>query len=332
MTMDEFWQWLLFALCGGFGGLAVLATLLLRHYRRLTNGRPLAWLRAKLGRGKNLDELARRLGVAADELRAFETSYKEAFIPKKRGGTRRLLIPDPKLKAMQRRILKRLLGRLLAHPAARGFEKRTSIVHNAVPHTRQSVVIKLDVVDFFPTTRAARVDAYFRRVGWNAECAALLTRLCTHEGGLPQGAPTSPRLSNLVNYYLDARLAGYMRWRKGAYTRYADDITLSFPEDYPRRVRGTIRSVRRLARLFGYTIHVRHKLRVLRRHQQQRVTGLVVNERVQLPRRTRRWLRAVAHRLRTGRQATLTPAQLEGWHGLVAMIEKQRPAIHSLIS
>src|SRR5262249_4414324 len=152
-----------------------------------------------------------------------------------------------------------------------GFERGKSIVHNAAPHVGQRVLVKMDIVDFFPSIKAARVDAYFRRIGWNAEAAALLVRLCTHQDGLPQGAPTSPRLSNLTLFRFDARVADQVKGRKGVYTRYADDITISFPKDYPRRVRGTIQVVRRVAKQLGLRIHTRGKLRNLRPHQQQRV-------------------------------------------------------------
>ena len=77
---------------------------------------------------------------------------------------------------------------------------------NAVAHQGQDVVVRVDLVDFFTTTRAERVQRYFRRIGWNRPAARILTRLCTFDNGLPQGAPTSPRLSNLVNYRLDVRL------------------------------------------------------------------------------------------------------------------------------
>lgn len=313
-------------ICGGLIlAVAALAAAvwLYQRYRRLTNCRPWQWWRARRGWGLGVTELARRLGIEAETLRTFEPRYHEHHVPKKRGGQRRLLIPAPDLKSLQRRILRRLLARLRAHPAAHGFEKQRSIVTNALPHIQRRVVIKLDIVDFFPTTTAARVEAYFRRVGWNAEAAGLLTRLCTYENGLPQGAPTSPRISNLVNFVFDARLQRLVQRRKGAYTRYADDLTISFPKDYPRRVRGVIQFARRLAKALGYRIHTRGKLRILRPHQQQRVTGLVVNAKVNLPRKVRRKLRAVRHRLQIGRATTLTNSQLQGWLGLVNMIGKQ---------
>jgi retron-type reverse transcriptase len=290
---------------------------------RFTNRRPLAWLRARVGWGRGPAEIARVLGMELQGLSDLVPGYKEVYIAKKRRGRRRLLIPDTTLKRIQRRLLHRLLRRLRAHPAAMGFEAGKSIVHNARVHVRQAVLIKMDVVDFFPSIKATSVEAYFRRVGWNAAAASLLTRLVTYEDSLPQGAPTSPRLSNLVHFAFDARMERFVRFRHGAYTRYADDISISFPLDYPRRIRGTIQYARRLAKYFGLRIHVRGKLRILRSHQQQRVTGLVVNQKAQLPRSKRRLLRAIEHHLRTDRATTLTEAQLKGWRALQEMIDTQ---------
>ncbi|QNN24214.1 RNA-directed DNA polymerase [Planctomycetales bacterium ZRK34] len=279
--------------------------------------------RVARGQGLDMAELARRLDIAERDLELFKPVYRSATIPKRRGGTRKLRIPDPPTRAMQRRILHRLLKRLQAHPAACGFEPGKSIVDNALPHVCQRVVIKLDVVDFFTNTTAPRVQRYFQWVGWNRPAAEWLAMATTDEGGLPQGAPTSPRLSNLVNFYMDVQLSKFAARRKGEYTRYADDITFSFPKDYPRRVRGVIQFARRILRSKGYELNGR-KLRALRRHQQQRVTGLVVNDTANLPRRTRRWLRAVEHRRRTGGQPTLSDDQLAGWQALRHMINTQR--------
>lgn len=279
--------------------------------------------RAAKGQGFNLDELARRLGMSSGDLAAFEPGYKAATIPKKRGGTRTLHIPDRVTKSLQRTILRRLLRNLKTHDAAMGFDPGISIAHNAGMHVGQAVVIKLDLKDFFPNTTAKRVDHYFRRVGWDAQCAKLLTKLVTHRDGLPQGAPTSPRLSNLVNYVLDCQIQRHVDQHKGTYTRYADDITVSYPEDWPKYVRGTVQVVRRVCRRHGYTVHTKGKLRIVRRHQQQRVTGLVVNDRVALPRAKRRWLRAVEHRLKTAGRASLTAEQLAGYKALQHMIDTQ---------
>jgi RNA-directed DNA polymerase len=181
----------------------------------------------------------------------------------------------------------------------------------------------MDLKSFFESTSAERVTRYFQTIGWDGEASQLLVRLCTHDRGLPQGAPTSPRLSNLVNFRLDARLSRLAQKYDAVYTRYADDLTFSFAADEPKAVHAVIRATKKIVGEIGYTLHQRKKLHVRRRHDRQVVTGLVVNQCVALPRATRRWLRAVEHRLSLGREATLTPAQLAGWKALQAMIAKQ---------
>ncbi len=267
--------------------------------------------------------LADWLDVPVDELLDTPREYTAFTIPKRRGGVRRIDAPNPELKALQRRILRRVLAKLKAHPAAHGFEKGRSIVTNALPHASKPVVVRMDVRNFFASTTRKRVLKYFRAIGWSKKEAVLLADLCTHNGSLPQGAPTSPRLSNLVNYLLDARLAGLIDEMGGEYTRYADDVTVSFIDDGPGITPRTIYVVGAVFYRFGYAVHGKRKRSVRRAHQRQQVTGLVVNELPGLPREVRRTLRAVEHRLRTGREATMTRAQLDGWRSLQWMIVNQ---------
>ncbi len=277
----------------------------------------------KKRRGRTVADLARSLEISEMELRTAQPSYRHFRIPKRAGGTRLITAPDDKTKTIQRRVLRRILGRLRAHPAAHGFERDRSIVSNALPHVDKDVVVRLDIKDFFPSTGDERVQAYLNKVGWNREAAQLLTHLCTFKGRLPQGAPTSPRLSNLVNFLLDARLSALAQHFEADYTRYADDMTFSFGLDQPGTIHALIRSVKNIVAEFGYQIHEDKKLHIRRLHSQQKVTGLVVNQKVQLPRKTRRWLRAVEHRTFMGSEASLTPRQLAGWISLRTMIEKQ---------
>ena len=275
-----------------------------------------------------LAELSRRLGMPEQEIRAVEISYRAFQISKRTGGVRSIAAPNKGLKVVQRTILRRLLRKLKSHPSATGFEAGHSIVTNALPHRRQDVVIKLDIRDFFTSTSAGRVEAYFRKIGWDADAAGLLTKLCTHEGGLPQGAPTSPRLSNLLNYKLDVRLAAFAASRGMEYSRYADDMTFSGPAESERtegigRNNDVISLVKMILEFEGYALHTKKKLRIARRGDRQVVTGLVVNDGVNLPRARRRWLRAVEHHVRTGKPATLTPAQLRGWQSLQSMVTTQ---------
>lgn len=295
-----------------------------RRRRRAASAEFLATTRSPERFG--VDELAGRLGMSAAELRAARSGYRRFSIPKRAGGRREILAPDAPTRALQRRILRRLLARLPVHEACHGFERGRSIVSNAAPHAARAVVLRLDVRDFFASTPTRRVRRLFRVVGWDRESAAILTRLTTFEGGLPQGAPTSPRLANLVNVRLDARLAGLSRARGARYTRYADDLTFSFERDDPEAVHDVIRAAKRFLRQEGYALHEGRKLRIRRPHQRQLVTGLVVNARPALPRSRRRWLRAVEHHLRVGRPATLTPEQLAGWHAYELMLEGPAPA------
>ncbi len=271
----------------------------------------------------NADELARRLGMPLPDLCAVQPDYRTFNIPKRDGGHRQIQAPAPQLRALQRKILRRVLGRLRCHPTATGFERGHSIVTNALPHTGKAVVLRMDLQKFFTSTTTKRVHDYFRAIGWNGEAAGLLTRLCTHQDSLPQGAPTSPRLSNLVNVGMDVRLYNLAGEYGAVYTRYTDDLTFSFTTADHAAVARTITGTRSIVRFYGYKPHLRKKLRIRRRHQRQLVTGLVVNDRVRLPRKRRRWLRAVEHHLAGGQPATLSPQQLAGWHALQHMITQQ---------
>ncbi|MBP7933957.1 MAG: RNA-directed DNA polymerase [Phycisphaerae bacterium] len=289
--------------------------------RRLRARRPAEYGPPRFG----LADLVRRLGLSEAELRAVRASYREFEVPKRSGGTRRLAAPEPALKALQKRILRRALGRLKAHPAATGFERGHSIVTHALFHAGKAVVVRIDIQEFFASTAACRVEDYLRRIGWDAEATAALVKLCTHNGGLPQGAPTSPRLSNLVNRGLDARMQRLAAGLSACYSRYADDLTFSFDRDQSSAdVRRLIGGAKAIITACGYRMHLKRKLHVRRCHQRQQVTGLVVNGQPSLPRETRRRLRAIEHHLRTGRPASLTPEQLAGWDSLRSMIETQR--------
>ena len=272
--------------------------------------------------GRTVRDLAEVLGATPGTLAAVEVKYTRFYIRKRCGGFREIHAPDDALKRLQRRILRRVLRGLPAHPAATAFERGRSIVDNAGPHARRAVVVNLDLVDFFPSIEARRVHGLFRRCRWGRGARRLLTGFCTHEGCLPQGAPTSPRLSNLVSGYLDIRLEHLASSFEARYTRYADDITFSFQEDRRPDIHRVLGLARKIIRSEGHAVHRRKKLSIRRAHQRQEVTGLVVNDGPRLPRETRRWLRAVQHRFRKHGRATLTRDQLQGWLSYAAMIRR----------
>jgi len=266
-----------------------------------------------------LSELAKCLSLSEDDLSSFRIRYSRHLIPKKNGRSRELFVPSNDLKVIQARFYKRLLRRLPCHQAVKGFRRGCSFVDNATPHVGCKVVLGLDICDFFPSTTSARIKNLFCDLGWDREVASKLTKLCTIRGSLPQGAPTSPYLSNLVNYRLDCRLSGLAKKYGATYTRYADDLTFSFLDVDQKSLIVVYGVALKVLSDFEYSVRP-EKTRFLRSHRQQRVTGLVVNQKVQLPREKRRLLRAIEHHLTVKRPITVSEDQLQGWRSLHKMV------------
>jgi len=278
--------------------------------------------RAERPRTLTVEQLADRLGLSVADLNSTPVAYRKFQIPKRGGGWREISAPEPLLRDVQRRIVGRLLNRIDGHPAALGFERGRSTVQNAAQHAGRPVIVRMDVRDFFRSTGANRIDGFFAALGWDRQATTLLLRLTTHDGALPQGAPTSPRLSNLVNRRLDERLTSFASRVAARYTRYADDITFSFDRDDTATIHSTIRMVKSALADDGYVLHERRKLHIRRPYERQLVSGLVVNVRPRLARDTRRWLRAVEHHSAAGRQTSLSPAALAGWRAYRSMVER----------
>jgi len=274
------------------------------------------------GSGLSIEELAKRLNTSVDILTSVPIIYSE-FALKKRSGKKRLIYaPKAELCQMQKTINRLLLSKLKVHPCVKGFCRGQSIVTNAIEHVDKAVVIKFDIKDFFSNTKNERVLKYFKKIGWSSKAAKLLIKICCKNGVLPQGAPTSPTISNIVNYKLDAQLFGLAKANGFTYTRYADDLTFSSEDDNKKAISKLIRIVNLILPEFGYKLN-KSKQFIARRHTRQFITGLVVNKKVQLPRETRRWLRAVEHSLKTTGKCTLSESQLLGWKSLQNMINLQ---------
>jgi len=248
-------------------------------------------------------------------------AYRNVSIPRSSGGERLLHVPCPALRKAQKRILRRILDKVILHRACHGFRRGRSILTNAEPHLRKPVVLCLDIEDFFPSITFPRVFGLFRSLGFPRKQAALAARLTTWEGALPQGAPTSPALANIVCRRLDYRLTGLVEGRGGAYTRYADDLTLSGPLD----LLNLLPLVRRIVAEEGFRLGDR-KTRIMRAGARQKVCGVVVNEKPALPRAVRRRIRAMEHRASLPADARRAepprPEVLEGYRALRAMFER----------
>lgn len=212
--------------------------------------------------------------------------YRKFKVPKRAGGFRKISEPLPSLKEIQRWILENILYRCNFHKFAKAFIPGRSIRENARFHRNQQMVLSLDIHDFFSSIPASRVYGFFWRLGYCKPVATMLTQLCTLDNRLPQGAPTSPALSNLIVLRLDRRVSGFALKQKIRYTRYADDLTFSGHF----KAGSVIRFVEDVLKDEGLRLNT-EKTRLMERHRRQEVTGIVVNRKMQAPRLLRRKLR-----------------------------------------
>lgn len=303
------------------------------------------------------DDVAAAIGIEPHRLRwlcwhtaATPRPHYIAFeVPKRSGGTRQLAAPHAQLKHCQQWILRNILDRVPTHEAAHGFVRGRSTLTNAEGHVAQEVVANLDLKDFFPSITLPRVVGIFRSLGYSPAVAAVLGLLCTEcprrkvqlEGrtwhvatgprALPQGACTSPALSNLAARRLDRRLAGLAQRLGWHYSRYADDLTFSTTAAADRTAY-LLATARRIAVEEDFEVN-EAKTRVLRQNASQRVTGVVVNRRTGVPRKLVRRVRAILHQAQqTGLAAQNRDGRpdfrrwLEGTVAYIAMVNPQQAA------
>lgn len=235
-----------------------------------------------------------------------QTRYRTFEIPKRTGGMRLISSPNGLTRDLQEKLAPILAGAYDAHPSAHGFLKAKSVVSNAQEHLGQRLVLNIDLEDFFPTINFGRVRGLFmaRPFFMGAGAAAVMAQIVTHRNGLPQGAPTSPALSNFIAATLDRKLTRLAKQNRLRYTRYADDITFSTNQPtFPPSVvmtdgaSGKIVPAEALERAIaasGFAIN-RKKVRLQTRHQRQTVTGLVVNNQANVHRARIRKIRAMVH-------------------------------------
>lgn len=222
-----------------------------------------------------------------------EDFYRITTIPKRNGDERTIEAPVMILKNIQKNLLRNLLNHLDSHPAATAFEKGRSIKDNAARHVQKQVVLNLDLKNFFPSIHISRVYTFFRSLGYEKRIAILLSHLCCLNTHLPQGAPTSPKLSNLLLFSIDERLEEWALLHDLAYTRYADDMTFS-GELSRNLIQETIHYCCQEIRKQGLHLN-KEKVHVLHLGMRQTVTGLVVNQKVSISREKRRAIRLRMH-------------------------------------
>ena len=240
---------------------------------------------------RELSSLERDLGISAKTLYAVSNNiskhYHKAQLSKKSGGYRNLDVPDEVLKSIQKQIAEVLLIHMLVSRYAKAYRFGSSTLRNAKHHVGKQVVLKLDILHFFDSVRYSTVkDKVFPKAIYAEPLRILLTMLCYHKDALPQGAPSSPAITNIILYEFDELIGQWCLERGIAYTRYCDDMTFSGDFD-PAEV---IRFVRLELKKMGFLLN-EQKTRIQRPGQQQSVTGIVVNEKLSIPSDYRRKLR-----------------------------------------
>jgi len=204
--------------------------------------------------------------------------YHSFFIPKRNGKKRLIREPYPSLKEIQYWILNNILVKHPISKYAKAYVKNKGIIDNVKFHKQQNVIIKLDVKNFFESITYFDVYSIFLRMGYVKSVSNMLARLCCLDEKLPQGAPTSPCLSNIFCILLDKRIGSYITKLNFRYTRYSDDITIS-GDIKDSQIKSIIDFCDKTLSDFGLKLH-KSKTKILRQSNCQYVTGVVLNNKI----------------------------------------------------
>ncbi|WP_421298878.1 TIR domain-containing anti-phage reverse transcriptase [Aeromonas veronii] len=232
-------------------------------------------------------------------------AYKTFGIKKKSGKVRIIDSPNNSILILQNKIKPVIESYYRVKKTVHGFVSGRSIISNAEQHKKSKYILNLDLKDFFHAVNFGRVKGIFKSTPFNFgdKAATVLAQLCTYQGRLPQGAPTSPLLSNLAATSLDRELVHLAKRFHMTYTRYADDITFSSNKKFDEQIVTFLIEkecfevgvlLRKKIEESGFEIS-ESKTRVSHRSQRQEVTGLTVNDKVNVPRKYIRETRAMLH-------------------------------------
>jgi len=256
---------------------------------------------------KNIYELlAIDKKVAQDIITNIENHYRSYPIKKSSGKLRWIDAPEDQLKEYQKKILNRLLYQFRAHESAVGFIKHISVKDGAEKHLGNKVVLCIDVHNFFGSLSLFQVYAAYgymlrnltstkKSFKYSAEDLDLLVKLTTYKAHVPQGAPTSPALANIICRPMDRELKSIADRHDLVYTRYADDISFSHVRKN-FKITKVIEQTKRVLSYYGLKLN-KQKTRVLRPHKRMCITGVVINEKLSVPKYVWRNVRAQLHNL-----------------------------------
>jgi len=222
--------------------------------------------------------------------------YRHYEIPKKLKGTRKISEPLPSLKEIQRWILDNILINVPISKYAKAYKKNSSVFKHAFLHKGQDVVFALDIKDFFRNINEDMVFKMFSNLGYTNHLSGIFCKLCTLENELAQGAPTSPIISNIILREFDEKIGEKVISVGGRFSRYADDLT--FSGSFDLSLEEIEQEVVINLNQFGFALN-EVKTKKMYRYQRQMVTGVVVNEKVQISKKDRREIRQACYYIKT---------------------------------
>jgi RNA-directed DNA polymerase len=267
-------------------------------------------------------ELSKSIGIDLNKLRFLSYSRKVSQyshyirfkLVKKSGGFRNISAPTKQLKEVQYWILNNILNKIKIDDNVHGFTKNKSIVTNAQNHVNSDVIINIDLENFFPTINYKRVKGMFINLGFSENISTILSLICTEptieevtfdnkkyfisnsERYLPQGAPTSPAITNIICRKLDKRINFLAKKFEFNYTRYADDMTFSGNNDALKNIGKILKYSESIINEEGFKINAK-KTKILRKNTSQEVTGIVVNKKMNVDKKTLKKFRATLHQI-----------------------------------
>lgn len=250
------------------------------------------------------------LGINSAELKKIwwyrDHMYNQFDIAKRSGKARTITAPDPRLKFLQQKLAALLNSIYRVRNPVHGFVPERSVKTNAEAHGNRRFVVNLDLKDFFPTITEKRVAGLLKSLNIDERVSGIIARLCCYMGQLPQGAPTSPVLSNMICYRMDTDLLLVAKDSRAIYTRYADDITFSSYQPLSLLFDGGKPAVGRFSPALlalkirevigdnGFLVHP-DKAHYADRNSRRIVTGVKINAGLNVDRRYVRRIRAILH-------------------------------------
>ena len=247
---------------------------------------------------KELCSIEKDLGFSSKTLYGLsnnlEKHYHTVCIPKSDGSQRKLSVPDLILKSVQKSIADHLLIQYPISKYAKAYKVGSSVQKNARPHVGKKKVLKLDIEGFFDHIWYSQVkDKVFNQEKYSEPIRVLLTMLCYYKDSLPQGAPTSPAITNIIMYDFDETVGAFCNEKSIAYTRYCDDMTFSGDFDEKEVISFVKNELSKLG------LHLKNrKTSVIPATKRQRVTGIVVNEKVNVAKEYKKKIRQELYYIR----------------------------------